>query len=153
MRSTEELISQLEAHIDKCELKNPRISNGSVGWHIAHSLLTINAIIGALKHSDPSQYKWSFNFPRLLVYTVNKIPRGRAKAPAVVRPNENIDAGLLRKQVVQIKEKLSELDKLGSNHYFDHPYFGKVSLRPAGKFIRLHTKHHLDIIRDIVSKP
>jgi hypothetical protein len=153
MKSIEELVSELEAHIDKFELKNSRISNGSVGWHIAHSLLTINTIIRALKHSDPAQYKWSLNFPRLLVYTMNKIPRGRAKAPSVVRPREDLDAGFLRKQVLQTKEKLSELDKLGSNHYLDHPYFGKVNLRPAGKFIRLHTKHHVDIIRDIVSKP
>jgi hypothetical protein len=153
MRSTEDLVSELEAHIDKFELKNSRISNGSVGWHIAHSLLTINTIIGALKHSDPAQYKWSFNFPRLIVYTINKIPRGRAKAPSVVQPPEEIDAALLRKQVMYAKEKLAQLNNLGPNHYFHHPYFGKVNLRPAGKFIRLHTKHHVDIIRDILSKP
>jgi hypothetical protein len=152
MKSTDELISELEQHIDKFDLKNPSVSSGSVGWHIAHSLLTINTIIGALKHSDPSHYNWSFNFPRVLVYTLNKIPRGRAKAPAVVQPPEEIDIALLRKQVMRTREKLSELGRLLSNHHFDHPYFGKLNLKPARKFIRLHTKHHVEIIRDIVSK-
>ena len=152
MKSTEEMITELESLINDHGIKNSSVSNGSVGWHIAHSLLTINTIIGALKHSDPDQYKWSFNFPRLLVYTINKIPRGKAKAPSAVRPPEEIDEALLHKQIARAKEKLSELDNLHSNHYFDHPFFGKVNLRPARKFIRLHTKHHLDIIRDIVSK-
>jgi hypothetical protein len=152
MKSTEELISDLEAHIDKFQLKNSGISSGSVGWHIAHSLLTINTIIGAMKHSDPAQYKWSFSLPRVLVYTLNKIPRGRAKAPAAVQSSEEFDENLLRKQLLRTKEKLNELNQLKPNHYFDHPFFGKVKLRPAKKFLRLHTKHHLDIISDIVSK-
>jgi hypothetical protein len=152
MKSTEELITDLEAEIEKFQLKNPGISSGSVGWHIAHSLLTINTIIGAMKHSDPAHYKWSFSLPRLFIYTLNKIPRGRAKAPAAVQPPEDFDEILLRKQVMRTKEKLTELNHLKPNHHFDHPFFGKVKLRPAKKFLRLHTKHHLDIIRDIVSK-
>jgi hypothetical protein len=106
MKSTEELISDLEAHIDKFQLKNSGISSGSVGWHIAHSLLTIHTIIGAMKHSDPADYKWSFSLPRLFIYTLNKIPRGRAKAPVAVQPAEGIDEDLLRKQLLHTKEKL-----------------------------------------------
>jgi hypothetical protein len=152
MKSTEVLIDELEAHIDQYQIKNTSVSSGTVGWHIAHSLLTIKIITGALKHSDPRKYKWNFNLPRLFVYTLNKIPRGRAKAPASVQPAEEYDEALLKKQILFTKEKLSELNSLQPNHYFDHPYFGKVNLHPAKKFIRLHTRHHLDIIRDILSK-
>ena len=61
----EVLIAQLEATIPYYETTNPAISAGSVGWHIEHSLLTLNGIANSLIQSDPAAYKWKFNFIRI----------------------------------------------------------------------------------------
>ena len=143
-------VDHLERSIPHLDLYVPRVSAGTVGWHIAHSLLTINIIIEALKRSDPQKYKWSFNLPRVLVFTINKIPRGRAKAPSVVRPPENFTQDSLKDEVAIIKAKLEELTNLSEKHFFEHPFFGHVKLKPAKKFLRLHTAHHLSIIGDIM---
>src|SRR5687767_923860 len=119
----EEQIHKLEKYILKHDLQVRSISAAPVGWHIAHSLLTINIIIEALKRSDPAIYKWKFNFPRLLVYTINKIPRGKAKAPSVVRPAENFTESSLTENISVVRQKLKELDTLQKDHFFEHPFF------------------------------
>ena len=76
MNRLNNLIAGLENYVTKQDLINTTISKSAVGWHIEHSLLTIEQIIGAIKRSDPALYKWKFNFKRALVLTINKIPRG-----------------------------------------------------------------------------
>ena len=45
-----------------------------------------------MEMSDPAQYAYSFNFKRLIAFTLKKFPRGVAKAPRQVRPMEAFDA-------------------------------------------------------------
>ena len=146
------LITELENKIPKQEFINEAISQTSVGWHIEHTLLTINLIIDQLKKSDPKDYKWKFSFGRILVFTINKIPRGVAKAPNTVIPKNDFTAGTLMKHALVVKEKLKDLQTLNPNNYFEHPYFGKLNLNPAIKFLKLHTKHHIEIINDIIGR-
>jgi hypothetical protein len=41
---------------------------------------------------------------------------------------------------------------MSSDKYFDHPYFGNLRLNKTIKFLEIHTKHHLEIINDIIKK-
>lgn len=150
MNNLSVLLNVLESKITKHELMDPAISNASVGWHIEHTLLTINLIVEALKRSDPGNYKWQFNFTRTLVLTIRKIPRGRAKSPKSVQPKINFTRETLQEHIGMAKRKLSELRPLKTNAYFEHPFFGKLNLKPAIKFLNIHTKHHIDIINDII---
>ena len=150
MKKLEQLIIELENKIPQQKVVNNTVSKGSVGWHIEHTLLTFNLIIEALKKSNPADYKWKFSFTKLLVFTMNKIPRGKAKAPSVVQPKNDFDTNSLKRHVINAKEKLKELDSLQSNNYFGHPFFGKLNLKPSKKFLVIHTQHHLNIINDIV---
>ena len=145
-------MDELEAKISQQALVNPLVSKVSVGWHIEHALLTVNAIIEALKNSNPASYKWTFSFSRILVFIMNDFPRGRAQAPTVVRPTINFNQKTLVNHINLAKEKIKELDRLQPNNYFEHPYFGHLNVKPAIKFIRIHTKHHLDIINDILKR-
>lgn len=86
MNKLQEYLNELETKISKQENYNSGISKSNVGWHIEHILLTNNMIIEELQKSNPKNYKWSFILPRILVFTMNKIPRGRAKSPEVVVP-------------------------------------------------------------------
>ncbi len=151
MKKTEVLIRQLECKTLTQATTNTNVSAASVGWHIEHSLLVANGIISALKKSDPAQYKWQFNFPRFVVMTVlNKIPRGRGKAPESVRPKGDFTIESLKAKAEATIERLSELNGIDSNSNFKHPYFGQLNLKLAIQFIEIHTQHHLNIIDDIL---
>ena len=142
-------VNELETLISKHEVLNNDISKSNVGWHIEHTLLTINLIIEQLKKSDPAKYKWRFNIPKIIVFTLNKIPRGRARSPKVVVPKSySIDT--LQEHIIITRNSIKELQALPSDKYFAHPYFGDLKLTHTRKFLEIHTSHHLEIINDIV---
>lgn len=143
-------LNELESKISNSESLNLVISKSPVGWHIEHSLLTINVIIERLKNSNPDAYRWKFNFPKMLVFTINKIPRGRAQSPAPVQPKNNFTIETLKNHLDSTKRKLAELQILKPINYIEHPVFGKLKLKHTIKFLEIHTKHHIDIINDIL---
>lgn len=150
MNKTSSLITKLESQIPYSDIINEEVSSSSVGWHIEHALLTVDAITEALKRSNPENYKWRFNARRMLVYTMGKIPRGRAQAPQKVRPSVAFNKETLTHHIAATKEKLKELNSLQPNHYFEHPFFGKLNLKAALRCIEIHTAHHFKIIKDII---
>jgi hypothetical protein len=150
MIKLEDLVSKLESKISDYEFINPSISKGSVGWHIEHSLLTLNLIIDALSKSNPNDYKRRFDIRRSIVIFLGKIPRGRVKAPAVVQPTANFNPDTLQQHIFISREKIKTLEHLSQGHFFTHPFLGDFKLKQAVKFLKVHTKHHLDIIYDIV---
>lgn len=150
MEKLKKLIQDLESKIPNQEMLNPAISKSSVGWHIEHTLLTMNLVIGALQKSNPENYKQTFNFYRVLVFAMNKIPRGKAKAPKIVQPKEDFNVESLKSHIEKGKVKLAEINSIGDKNYFEHPYFGHLTLKPTIKFLEIHTNHHLQIINDII---
>ena len=152
MNKLDILLNQLETKIPHHEKLNQKASHASIGWHIEHSLLTLNGITDFLIKSNPNDYKWKFNFIRIVVLTMEKIPRGRAKSPEVVQPKENIDKNSLLIHIIETRNKINELKTLSKDSYFEHPFFGKLKLQQTINFLEIHTKHHLDIIEDIINK-
>ena len=107
----------------------------------------------ALEKSDPKEYQWSFSLPKILVYSLNKIPRGKGRAPKSVQPEEGaFPEEILQANLQVAKEQLKKLSSLPAHKHFKHPYFGKLHVKSTTKFLGLHTKHHLDIIRDIIGR-
>ncbi len=151
MKSTSQLINELASNIPFANKIDPSISASSVGWHIDHSLMVINQIAGAVKASDPAAYQWSFNMKRLVVFTTGKIPRGKAKAPKSVIPENAFDENDVREKMEKANQKLAMLNELPANHFFIHPYFGHLNVKNTKKMIALHTDHHLAIIKDIIA--
>lgn len=145
------LINRLESKIPELDKKNESVSQNGVGWHIQHSILVVQRIISAVEGSNPASYTRTFNFSRTLVFTLNKIPRGRGKAPKSVVPTGIFTAESLFTEVQQLKIRINVLDTLNSNQYFEHPYFGKLNLKATRKFLEIHTLHHLAIMDDIIA--
>jgi Protein of unknown function (DUF1569) len=145
------LIKELQSKIPQMEMVNPSVSASSVGWHIAHATLVNNRIITGLAKSDPADYQWKFSFKKLLVHTTGKIPRGRAKAPDAVMPDNYFTTDSLQLHIEKALEKIKELDSLQPNNFIEHPVFGKLNLKDTKRFLEIHTRHHLDIIGDIVN--
>ena len=151
MQNLQNLISQLESKISQFETTNHAVSNGSVGWHIEHSLKTIDQIVTACKHSNPTEYQWHFNFKRFLIMSVaKKIPRGKARAPKIVRPEGDIDTKSLALSLEKVRENIMDWKSLDKNVHFPHPFFGVLNKKETEHFLVLHTKHHLMIIQDIL---
>ena len=144
------LINELETKIPHCEKINTAVSQAPVGWHIQHSLLVALQIINAVEKSNPADYRWKFNGSRLLVFTLNKFPRGRGKAPESVKPKEAFNTDDLNKDFQWLKTRLHVLATLQPNNYFKHPLFGNLNLKGTIKMLQIHTKHHIDIINDII---
>ena len=81
------LLDQLEAAMSDLDKQNEAVSKTTVGWQIGHTLKVANGIIKLISKSDPSLYKWGFNMARVIVFTLNHIPRGKGKAPKEVIPD------------------------------------------------------------------
>ena len=144
------LLSELEKRIPDHVLLNPQISKAAVGWHIEHSLLVLNAIINGLQKTDPAQYKATFDWRRQVVLVLGIIPRGKIKAPTAVRPVETYNENSLQQHLAKVKANLENVNRLSPDHFFTHPFLGDFKLAPALKFMQIHTRHHLKIIRDII---
>ena len=144
------LIGNLETKIPHSDKLNISISQSPVGWHIQHTILATKKIIQAIEGSNPQNYRWKFNLTRSFVFTFNRIPRGKGKAPKSVIPNEAFETSVLQREIKELKSKINVLDTLKANNYFDHPYFGSLNLKATRKFLEIHTKHHIEIIDEII---
>jgi hypothetical protein len=151
MEKLKNLIQELESGIPFQEILKPSISKSTVGWHIEHSLLTINLVINAIEKSDPSTYKHTFSFIRMLIMTTKRIPRGKARAPKMVQPNIDFTAETLKEHLEKAKSNIRKLQTIDPNQYFVHPYFGHLKLKDTIPFLEIHTRHHLKIINDIIN--
>ncbi len=152
MEKLTKMLQELEQKIPLADKVNVAVSQSSVGWHIDHTLIVTNAICSAVSKSDPAKYKWKFNFMKTLVYTMGKIPRGKVKAPKSVTPVEVFENERLKQSFQKAYTEISGLDQLNKDCYFRHPYFGDLNVKPTKKFLEIHTRHHLNIIEDIIKK-
>ena len=150
MKNLETLLDLFESRIPLFENENQAISKSNVGWHIEHSLLTLNEVTKFLTHSNPKEYRWRFNLIRILVLNRGKIPRGKAKAPKVVVPQKTIDQATLLIHLNESRKSILELKTISKDHYFEHPFFGKIKRNDTIRFLEIHTNHHLEIIEDII---
>lgn len=143
-------IDELESYVSKLNLSNEAVSKSTIGWQIAHSLKVIYGVTKTVAKSNPNDYKWQFNFTRIIIFTTGKIPRGKAKAPKAVRPEEEKITkdellGFIEKSKKAIETALNSDPKA----FVEHPFFGLLKRDKAIRFLEIHTEHHLKIIRDI----
>lgn len=151
IRTLSSQLEEMENYIRYRDYQDPKVSKAPVGWHLAHNLKVINNVLDALEFSDPKEFKSSFSFIKTMVMMTGHIPRGKAKSPKVVLPPDIIEKKDLILQLEKARQKISTFDELDKNAFFDHPYFYKMNKKESGKFLTIHTKHHLKIIKDITT--
>jgi hypothetical protein len=150
MKNLDAILPELANYIADYNQSNHAISEASVGWHIEHSLLVIKQITATVAQSEPKLYKSKFNVKRFVVFLTKTIPRGKAKAPKVVIPSEEITVDLLQESLKNTYQAITYLKDCEANQYFMHPFFGQLNKKQTIKFLAIHTKHHLKIVRDIL---
>jgi hypothetical protein len=146
------LLSEIEAHIPNKEIRNRAVSNSDIGWQLDHSLKVFNAVSIWIANSKPEDYKRNFNVWRLILFPLCYIPRGKAKAPKIVRPPEVIKQEDLISQLQTARTHIVKLKTLPKKAYFKHYIFGMLSKKQTLRFLEMHTKHHLKIINDILNQ-
>jgi len=150
MKTLAALVTELENTMPFMEQKNEAVSQVTVGWHIEHSLLALVKMITATEHSNPAEYKKTFNWKRTLVLTIGKIPRGKARVPSSVKPGDEVSEATIKPLLEKAKQKVELFETLSSDKYFTHPVFEDVKLYKARRVIAIHTIHHIKIINDIL---
>lgn len=150
MKKLSHLLDELDQRAVHFDHLDSGISTATIGWHIQHSFLVIIQIVSRLQSSDPTLYKWKFNLARSYVYLLEKIPRGRGKAPEIVVPKGEINSEEINRHNLLARAAITELVNLDSNSFIKHPYFGELNLKQTETFLVLHTRHHLKIIDDIL---
>ena len=146
----ENQLHQLKDHFPHRDALNVEVSRVDVAWHIDHSLKVINKIYDRLENSNPADYKWQFNFPRLYIWTTGNVPRGRGRSPKEVFPPAQILTEDIYAQLEEAHGKVKRINSLDPKNYFRHGIFGNLDRKEANRFMVIHTNHHLKIIRDIL---
>jgi hypothetical protein len=152
MQKLVQYINELKTFLPSANKINEKVSSSSVGWHIDHSLLVISQIIAAMEASDPANYYFQFNLKRFLAFSMNRFPRGVAKAPKQVKPTEAFNEVNTIANFEKIIHRLTILENLAPNQFFTHPFFGKLNKKATIKMLSIHTAHHILIIKDIIHK-
>jgi len=142
-------LAQLITFSDKIKTS---ISDVGADWHIDHSLKVILSAYNALKKSKPENYKWTFNLLKRYIFSKGSIPRGRRKTSKIVVVKNKIHQNNLNEQLLKVKKLLKEIETLPPESHFKHPYFGLLNLKDSLRFLKIHTEHHLKIIRDIIDE-
>ena len=150
MKNIDAILPELANYIADCNQANHAISEASVGWHLEHSLLVIKQITSTVAQSEPKLYKYKFNFSRFFVFLTKTIPRGKAKAPKVVIPSEEITLETLQESLKNTYGAITYLKDCEERQYFMHPFFGQLNKKQTIQFLAIHTEHHLKIVRDIL---
>jgi hypothetical protein len=132
------------------ERENLSVSKASVGWHLDHSLKVINSVCATLRVSNANDYKKEFNGLRILTFTLGFFPRGKAKSPKRVLPPAIIKKKDIENQLEEAIKNIASIQELQENQYFTHPLFKQLNKKQTVRFLKLHTNHHLKIIKDIL---
>ncbi len=144
------LVKELESYIAVKDKRNDAVSKSDIAWQIDHSLKVINLVSKSFMNSKPELYKSNFNKWRLLLFTLGYIPRGKAKAPKIVKPPEIILTEDLNSQFQLAYKNIESIKSANRNAYFKHFVFGVLNKKRTIRFLQLHTTHHLKIIRAIL---
>jgi hypothetical protein len=144
------ILMRLEKALPQAEKVNLKVSQREAGWHLEHSLKIIKSICDTLIASNPKDYKPKFNIRKFYILWLNRIPRGKGRSPKPFNNKEEIDQAALQQHYENAKIALRGIQHLDKHTHFRHPIFGNLKYKDAKKFIKIHTRHHLDIIDDIL---
>jgi len=152
MDSLTKQLKEMESYFPLIDKKKESVSKTTIAWQIDHSLRVVNSVCKAMEISNESDFKPQFKILKTFFLTVKWFPRGKAKAPKVVKSEEIITLEDLERRIGYAKSNLLKIKELEKNAHFSHPYFGHLNLNESTRFLQTHTNHHLKIIRDIIRK-
>lgn len=150
IKQVKQLLAEIEENIPKKDFKNEHVSKSTIGWQLDHALKVVNGVCKMLEASNPKTYTSNFNLTRTVMFTFGYFPRGKGKSPKVVLPPDVITSENLLNQLAVAKTNLEKIKSLPKTSHFEHFLFGDLTKKQTVRFIEIHTKHHLKIVRDML---
>jgi len=143
-------LHDLRAAVPHAQARAPQISAWSVGMHVHHCCLSMHAIRDRLADSS-SRAPWTWrSLIGRLVLRRGRLPRGRAQAPKVARPTADLSHEGLHAQLEDAEQAVADMRALEPERWIRHFALGTMRRDDAVRFIGIHNRHHLSIIRDIL---
>ncbi len=152
MKRLNKYLKEIERQIPNAHEKDEKVSAQSVGWQLDHTLRVIIGISKELAKEKEADYKSKRNVAKSYIFLTKTIPRGKGRAPErVVSKDNDFTTEKLSSLLDLARESLAQLKAVPKDNFFTHPLFGDLKKKKAIKFIGIHTKHHLKIVRDILT--
>ena len=138
------------------DVEAARVSKWTVGKQLEHLLLSDETVLDRLDSLTDGREGPAGGGKTVLgraVLLIGFIPRGLGKAPVLVKPAgrdaADIEAGLQRlaERLAELTEQLPLLEETGWR--CRHPFFGALDIGEWMRFLDVHHRHHLKIVRDI----
>jgi hypothetical protein len=164
LQAVDHFYSEIDSLLEKPEVvlrhRHPPISKWSTDEQIQHVLLAnrwaLSTMVSMLHNREDFSESGRLKPLGVLLLGFRAIPRGRGKAPVAARPRTEATLSDLR---VNHRQQRGYLRKLRENQdlarslrtRFQHPLFGDFTPSHGLRFVRVHTRHHLKIIRDILA--
>lgn len=149
-------VSELRTLADKPDAQlcaTAPLSKWSPSEHLDHSIKVTASIVNRLLDTEAPRGERPLSFIGRLVLLSGWIPRGAGKSPERVRGTQCNSADL-HASLTKLEGKIALLT---AEHLNDarggivpHPRFGDLVPTVALRFARIHTRHHLRIIEDIL---
>ncbi len=143
-------LEDLRTSVASAALRAPAVSEWSIGMHVHHCGLATMKICQSLVASTPPTPRSRFSFLTALVFLSGRIQRGRGWSPDVVLPRQDVSPAELLTLLDRAERILTEAHDLDPKAWFRHFAFGVLGRNKTLRFIRIHNRHHLRIISDIV---
>ena len=143
-------LDALEAMIPDRDRASSEVSKWSVGMQIHHCLISTKAILDSVSESEPGAEKPTFSFPRLVLMTFGRIPRGKGRAPEASHPQPSPSEEVLRQALQEARDAQARARQADKASYWRHFIFGVMPRDKALRFVEIHNKHHLRIVDDIL---
>lgn len=151
MESLQQQLDTIEKYLLKEDSFNAEISKKSTYWQLDHVLQVIQKVTSSTASSDPKEYSPKRNPLKSFIMITGFIPRGKGKAPKQVIPQHDANQKELLELYNNTKEIAKQWDTIKKDQFFTHPSFGDMKSKAAQRFLRIHTHHHLKIVKDIAA--
>jgi len=138
----------------------PAISAWSAGQHLYHVALSTDLAlrnVAALVRGRGRMIveEGGPNALAVQVLREGSYPRGESEAPRMVRPGDEVEPEFLTQEMELNREALARtrdlLDSIpAAAGRIPHQHLGELSAAEWLRFARLHARHHLQIVEDLV---
>jgi hypothetical protein len=151
MKPNDYRLDHLRDAVQHANATAPDVSQWSVGMHVQHCCLAMIGTCRALEKSTPPPPPSRPPLIRLVVFTTGRFVRGRAQAPERALPREGLSPAELASLLEEAGRQVAAAGNLEAGRWFKHFIFGVLKRDDALQFLRIHNRHHLRIVSDIVS--
>jgi hypothetical protein len=145
-------LADLRSVVPQASVVVPTVSKWSAGMHVQHVCLAMIGVCQFLVASEPPPPPSGFSLVTSAIFLTGRIPRGRGKSPDQAIPSEGVSRQELETLLAESERRIEEARQVSADHWFRHFAFGVLDRDRTLKFIGIHNRHHLRIVRDILQR-